>query len=188
MSKVLILTGSSRPNSVAQNIIKKVKMIIDENIAMESQVVDVNNLKLPFFNDELMPSTDGFVPKDDNAKSWTAQLASADAVVMITPEYNASLSAIQKNAIDWAYREWINMPVALVGYGWHGGSRAHDNARIVLSNVKANVLANTTNLTFMKEIDVDGSVLDEKAFDGQLEITLNDLLNTIKQKIISYKK
>ena len=120
MSQILILTGSSRPNSAGKSVVEAVKKVVDSRDSLIANVVDVNSLNLPFFNGTTSPSTEGFAPEDVHAKAWTDQVAAADAVVLVTPEYNSSLSAIQKNAIDWISAEWADKPVALVGYGWGG--------------------------------------------------------------------
>ena len=180
MSQILILTGSSRPNSAGKSVVEAVKKVVNSRDDVNANVVDVNSLNLPFFNGTASPSTEGFVPEDANAKTWTDQVAAADAVVLVTPEYNGSLSAIQKNAIDWISAEWADKPVALVGYGWGGATRAHENARIVLENVKAKVMPVTTNLSFMKEIGVDGAILHQNKDDTQLNATVDNIVNVLE--------
>jgi hypothetical protein len=70
------------------------------------------------------------------------RLASADAYVIVTPEYNHSFPAALKNAIDWHYREWMFKPVAFVSYGAgrrraDGAGRRHDAGRAELVGERA---------------------------------------------------
>lgn len=179
MSQVLILSGSSRSNGVSYKILPLVETEVNSREGLEAKVVDVASLNLPFFNGTISPSTEGFVPKDANAAAWTKMVADADAVILVTPEYNGGLSAIQKNAIDWISKEWVEKPVALVGYGWSGATRAHDNARIALATVKANALTTAANLSFMQEISIDGEVLDADKVSTQLKAVVDAVVAAI---------
>jgi NAD(P)H-dependent FMN reductase len=65
-------------------------------------------------------------------------LAAADALVIITPEYNHSFPASLKSLIDWHYSEWRAKPVGFVSYGGiSGGLRAVEQLKLVLSEMHA---------------------------------------------------
>lgn len=176
MSKILIVTGSARKGRVADSI---VPLVADELTKREDITVSVANLKeldLPFFDDENTPSTPGYQATDERVAAWTKLVDEADGVVILMPEYNHTLSAIQKNALDWVYAEWENKPVSVVGYGWGGASLALITLKEVLGHLKANLLPTATHLYFMKSINPDGSVIDEAAVSGQLTLTIDELL------------
>jgi NAD(P)H-dependent FMN reductase len=179
MKNILVLSGSSKPNSAGENLLPVIKSEVESHEGLTANVVDVRTLNLPFFNETSSPSTEGFVPTDANAKSWTEQLAAADAIVLLTPEYNGSLSAIQKNAIDWGYSQWFEKPVSLVGYGWGGAKRAHDNARIVLSNVKANVLPESAHISFMEQLSPSGEITNLESVTHKIKATIDELANSL---------
>ena len=54
MSKVLIVTGSVRPNSVNHKVVELVKADVEGREGHEAQIADLGELNLPFFN-EVMP-------------------------------------------------------------------------------------------------------------------------------------
>ena len=87
------------------------------------------------------------------------------------------MSPVQLNAVDWIGKEWKEKPVALVGYGWGtGGGQAHDAAREALAvNLGANVGETQANLFFMKDINPDGSLIDEAAVTGTITAALQHL-------------
>ncbi|MCX5203218.1 NAD(P)H-dependent oxidoreductase [Streptomyces sp. NBC_00237] len=68
----------------------------------------------------------------------SARLHEADAFVVVTPEYNHTVSPALKNAIDWFLEEWSFKPVGLVSYGGMGGGlRAAEHLRQVFAEVHA---------------------------------------------------
>ena len=74
-------------------------------------------------------------------------IAAADAVLVVTPEYNASLPGQLKNALDWASRPFPNnalrnKPVAVISASPSpsGAARAQADARKVLDAIGARVL------------------------------------------------
>jgi hypothetical protein len=50
-------------------------------------------------------------------KTWSQKIASLDAYIFVTPEYNHATSAALKNAIDFLFHEWNNKAAGFVGYG-----------------------------------------------------------------------
>jgi NAD(P)H-dependent FMN reductase len=71
-----------------------------------------------------------------HTKSWSEKIASLDAYIFVTPEYNHGTSAALKNAIDFLYHEWNNKAAGFVGYGGAGGIRAVENLRLVMGEIK----------------------------------------------------
>lgn len=180
MPNVLIVTGSIRPGRVADKVLPLVKNELASRDGVEVQVADVKDLDLPFFDAEQPPSSPDFQVTDERVKAWTARVAAADAVLFLVPEYNHTMTAVQKNAIDWIYEEWNDKPVAFIGYGWVGGARAIETAKTVLANVKAKLLPTAATLRFMKELAVDGSVIDEPEVAASIEATVTELLAAIE--------
>jgi NAD(P)H-dependent FMN reductase len=170
--KILVLSGSARPHSVNDTVFALVTDAVKAHEDAELIAVNVNDLNLPFFNAPVAPSSEDYVATDENVIRWTELVGEADGIILVTPEYNASLSAIQKNAIDWVYKEWNHKPVGLVGYGWHSGERAHVNARAILDNVKAVVVAPATNLGFMRELGADGSIINQELVSSEIAATV----------------
>ena len=72
---------------------------------------------------------------NDHTKVWSAKIASFDAFVFVTPEYNHATSGALKNAIDYLYSEWNNKAAGFVGYGGAGGVRAVEHLRLVMGEL-----------------------------------------------------
>jgi NAD(P)H-dependent FMN reductase len=87
---------------------------------------------LPFYNEDI--DNDADVPAAVTALRAVA--AEADATLVVTPEYNGSIPAVIKNAIDWLSRPFGDSalkgkPLAVIGgaFGQYGGVWAHDETR-----------------------------------------------------------
>ncbi len=177
MPNILVVTGSIRPNSVNEKIVPLVTKQLEDKGATVT-IADLKELNLPFYDAPTPSLVPDFAPSDERVQRWTAMVEGADGVVLVTPEYNHTMNALQLNAVTWVGKEWQDKPVALVGYGWSGGSRAHITARETLANsgLKARVGEKQANLAFKKEIDVDGSALDEAGTSEKISTALDELL------------
>jgi NAD(P)H-dependent FMN reductase len=127
-STVLVLVGSLRAASVNRQLAE---------LAVETAPADATLewfdrlAELPFYNED--------IDTDDVAEPVAAlreAAGRADAALVITPEYNGSIPAVLKNAIDWLSRPYGNgaltgKPFAVVGaaLGRYGGVWAHDETR-----------------------------------------------------------
>lgn len=182
MTKILIVTGSVRPNSANEKVVPIVSELLNARDA-EVTVADLRELDLPFFDNPVPPSDKSFAPTDQRVVTWTELVREADGVVFVTPEYNHTMSPVQLNAIDWIFKEWEDKPVALVGYGWRSGAgQAHATAREALAvNLKARVGDDQTNLFFMKDLNADGSVADKESVDAKISKSLDELFELIEK-------
>jgi NAD(P)H-dependent FMN reductase len=180
MSRVIIVTGSARPNSVSHKVAPVVQAALTAHEGIETEVVDVATLALPFFDAPLPPSQEAFVATDANVQAWTKLVADADGVILLTPEYNGNVTAIQKNAIDWIYKEWVDKPVAFIGYGWYEPSRSQAALRVSFEAVlKAKLVEPFTQLQFMKDISIEGDIVDQESVDGKIKATLDAFVATL---------
>lgn len=181
MYRVLIISGSARPNSAGNRLIDFINKFVINYDEISATIADVSKLNLPFFDADRSPADPEFFTDNKYVNNWTQMVAESDGFIFVTPEYNTSLSAIQKNAIDWIYKEWNDKPILLVGYGWHRAERVHNNARLVLNNVKANVLEKSVGLMFKEDIEPDGSLIDEKSLESKLDESIKSLIEELKK-------
>ena len=71
-----------------------------------------------------------------HTRAWSAKIASADAFVFVTPQYNWGYPASLKNALDHLHGEWRGKPAAIVSYGGHGGGKCATQLAQVLQALK----------------------------------------------------
>ena len=134
MLKVAIIIGSTRPGRKADAVARWVHDIATKRTDAAFELVDIADFDLPLL-DEPMPPSMGQYAKP-HTKAWAAKIASFDAFVFVTPEYNHSTSGALKNAIDFLFREWNDKAAGFVGYGSAGGARAVEQLRLVMGELK----------------------------------------------------
>lgn len=175
MTKILVVVGSARPGRVADKVVDYIKKETETREDITTEIADLKELKLPFFDNEQAPVSPDYTITDPQVTAWQHQVQGADAILFVTPEYNHTLSAIQKNALDSLGKEWVDKPVSAVAYGWSGGSLAVATLKEVLSNLKADTKENIAQLGFMKDLNPDGTLLDESSVTTQIKATIDEL-------------
>jgi NAD(P)H-dependent FMN reductase len=133
MLRVGITTGSTRPNRKALNVAKWVLAIATKRGDAEYEIVDIEDFKLPLLDEPLPPSLGRY--EHAHTRRWAAKIASLDAFIFVTPEYNHGIPAALKNAIDFLFAEWNHKAAGFVSYGSAGGARAVEQLRLVLAEV-----------------------------------------------------
>lgn len=127
--KIALIIGSTRPtrfaDKPAQWMLKQAKARTD----MDVELVDLRDYDLPFFNE--MASNLWMPSQDPHAVKWQKKLAEFDGYIFVVAEYNRSMTASLKNAMDQAYKEWVRKPMGAIAYGSVGGARALEHLRTV---------------------------------------------------------
>ena len=97
----LLLSGSFHRCSYSQALLRFVAEQLPEH-----QHVSPNLLQLPFYTEDLAGEQRPLVVLD-----FLQQVSAADALIICSPEYNHSIPAVLKNAIDWASRPAFKSPL-----------------------------------------------------------------------------
>ena len=133
MIKIAIIIGSTRPGRKAEAVARWVHGIATKRSDAEFELVDIKDFNLPLLDEPMPPAAGKY--SQPHTRAWAAKVASFDAYVFVTPEYNHGPSGALKNAIDYLYREWNNKAAGFVGYGSAGGTRAVEQLRLVMGEL-----------------------------------------------------
>jgi NAD(P)H-dependent FMN reductase len=133
MLKVGIIMGSTRPNRKSPDVARWVLEIASRRNDAEYELVDIKDFELPLLDESMPPSMGKY--EQPHTKRWAAKIASLDAFVFVSPEYNHGIPAALKNAIDFLFAEWNHKAAAFVSFGSAGGVRAVEHLRLVLAEV-----------------------------------------------------
>jgi NAD(P)H-dependent FMN reductase len=133
MIKLGIITGSTRPGRNNEAVARWVYDIARSRGDAQVAFVDIQDYKLPLLDEAVPPSMGQYA--HPHTKAWARTVASFDAYVFVTPEYNHAPSAALKNALDYLYTEWNNKAAGFVSYGSAGGVRAVEHLRLVMGEL-----------------------------------------------------
>ncbi len=133
MIRVGIIIGSTRPGRKAEAVARWVLGIAKKHGDAEYELIDIKDFNLPHLDEELPPSMGKY--SRPHTKTWAAKIASLDAFVFVTPEYNHGIPGALKNAIDFLFREWNNKAAGFVSYGSAYGARAVESLRLVMGEL-----------------------------------------------------
>jgi NAD(P)H-dependent FMN reductase len=131
--KVLALVGSLRAASINHKIAELAVVVAPDGVTV---TVFEGLGELPFYNEDIDDAMNPDAPALAPVVALRAAADDADAALVVTPEYNGSIPAVVKNAIDWLSRPFGNgalkdKPMAVIGgsFGQYGGVWAHDETR-----------------------------------------------------------
>lgn len=150
MTRIAVILGSVRPNragaAVAEWVVDRANLVE----GAQAELVDLAAFDLPVFAEEIPPMIEA--PKDPAAVAWNEALASYDAYIVVTPEYNRSFPGALKNAIDFTVPAGLaNKAVGLVGYSYYNAYRPIEHLRGVLVNFTTGVVAPQVNLSLVTD-------------------------------------
>jgi NAD(P)H-dependent FMN reductase len=163
---VAVLVGSTRAGRVGLPVAEWFAALARERPGFAVDFVDLATFDFPAVH----PAQ----PTPQTAR-FTAHVASADAFVVVTPEYNHGYPASLKQAIDLPYEEWRAKPVGFVSYGGVAqGLRAVEQLRQVFAELHAVTLRDGVSLNIY-----DGGLGDDgrPPADGAAEQAAGVLLD-----------
>ena len=110
MIKILGIAGSLRRGSYNRSALRAAVQLVPEGAQLETFELD----NIPPFNSDLERELPCSV------RAFKAAIKTADAILIVTPEYNYSVPGVLKNAIDWASRPygdnaWDGKTVGVMG-------------------------------------------------------------------------
>ncbi|WP_411843006.1 NADPH-dependent FMN reductase [Salinicoccus sp. HZC-1] len=142
MVKIGIITGSTRKARVNLQVAEWVRDFADKmDIDAEFEIVDIQEYDFPMFNEDLPPAMANKEYSTDAIKAWSNKIDELDGFIFITPEYNKSVTASLKNAIDYIGPEWGNKSAGIVGYGSTLAVAATLSLRQILGNLNVATVA-----------------------------------------------
>ncbi|MBN0042808.1 NAD(P)H-dependent oxidoreductase [Streptomyces actuosus] len=176
-ARILALVGSLRAGSHNRQLAEAAAKLAPEGaeVVLHEGLADV-----PFYNEDI--DVEGSVPAA--AARLREAASAADAFLLFAPEYNGTIPAVLKNAIDWLSRPYgagaiAGKPVAVVGtaFGQHGGIWAQDDARKAVGVAGGKVIEDI-------KLAIPGSVTrfaeSHPADDAEVAAQLTEVVSRLK--------
>lgn len=160
--KVLGFAGSLRKGSYNRAVLRAATEVAPPEVELET------------FDLEGIPPFSEDIEKDppEKVRQFKARIRAADAILIVTPEYNYSIPGVLKNAIDWASRPYgdnalDSKPVAIMGasIGTLGTARAQYHLRqcCVFLNMYPLNRPEVMVPTVQDKVDSQGNLTDAKS-------------------------
>src|SRR5499427_5803480 len=173
MTRILAFAGSTRRESFNKKLVP-IAAKGARDAGAEVTMIDLRDFPLPVFDQDL--EAEQGMP--ENGKKLKQLFIDHDGLLIASPEYNSSITAVLKNAIDWASRPAPGEPSLIafrgkgatlmsVSPGALGGLRGLVHVRSILSNIGVIVLPEQIAVARAHEaFRPDGSLLDPKQQAG----------------------
>ena len=171
MAKIAVIAGSVRSErqgiKVANWIVKKL-----EDRHYNVSLIDPLSLELPLLDKmyKEMPNP------SDTLKNLYTIIKEADGYIVVSPEYNHSISAALKNTLDYFLEEYFFKPSGIVSYsaGPFGGIIAGNHLRQVLAEMGAPAIPSQFPISRVQTVFGDDGKLLDKNYDRRVSRFLDE--------------
>ncbi len=188
--KILVMPGSLRTGSHNAKL-AAVAAYEFAQAGVEVNRVSLADFPLPIYDGDLQAKSG--VPK--HAVNLKRMIGAHHGVLIVTPEYNASVPPLLKNAIDWVSRVQDQheargevfrgraFAIASASQSRLGGARALGALRLILSACRANVIASQLALSFADQAYDDMDRLKNQGDSDALKELVRQLID-ISQRMM----
>lgn len=181
--KIVAMVGSNRKESYNMKLVRYMK----ERYVNEVEIEILPIHELPFYNqdDELNPP--------ELVKILREKIKESDGILFATPEYNASIPAVLKNAIDWFSRVelvLVDKPTMIVGasMGVLGSVKAQLQLRQILNANNVSTRTLPGNEVYVgsvhQKIDETGKLTDEPTIEF-IDNVMNNFIEWVEKTLVS---
>ena len=186
--KILVIPGSIRSGSLNAKLAAVAAHALAQEGA-EITRISLSDFPLPIYDGDLQAKSG--VPK--HAVNLKRMMAAHHGVLIVTPEYNSSVPALLKNAIDWVsrvqdahetrgqvFRDRV-FAIASASGNRLGGARALAALRLILSACRATVIPSQLALSFADEAYDEMDRLKHQADSDALKAMVRQLIDFAQQ-------
>lgn len=163
-----VILGTARMGRMSLHAARLVTQEVGKRPGVETELIDITQLRLP--TDDA-----GEAIKDP---AYSDKMNQADALVIVSPEYNHGYSGLLKHVLDSCLKEYIHKAVGIVGVsaGPFGGARVIQNLLPVMRELGLVTIFWDVNFSSVQKVfDKDGKLLDQ-AFIGRTDKFLKELI------------
>jgi len=176
MTVISVIVGSTREGRFSEKPAHWIFQHLGRRAGVDARLLDLRDFPMPFF-DEV--ASNAWAPSQNPvAQRWQKKVAEFDGYIFVTAEYNHSMPAVLKNALDYASPEWNKKAAGFVGYGGVGGSRAVEALRLVAAELQ---LATIRTGVYIQGADFMAVWKDGKELKGitYLQAGVKDMLDQL---------
>jgi NAD(P)H-dependent FMN reductase len=163
-----VILGTTRQRRMSEHAARFMLSQLRKYPAVETELIDIRSLPLPVHD-----AGEGI-----RDAGFCGQIEHADALVIVSPEYNHSFPGLLKHVLDSCLKEYIHKAVGVVGVsaGVFGGARMVENLLPVLRELGLVTIFWDVNFSNVQNVfDPSGALLDT-AFVRRADKFLQELI------------
>lgn len=162
-----VILGSTREGRVSPQVGKWLVEKLQDNDSATFELIDIKDYDLPFF---------GTSSNQEPVVKWNQKLNELDGFIFITPEYNHSITASLKNALDSAKDAWANKAAGIVSYGSVGGARAAEQLKLILTELQIAPVRTQVLLSLFTDFEQGSQFKPQPLHDNNLQMMVEQLV------------
>lgn len=168
-----IILGSTRRGRQSDKPARWIERRLRDTGRCEVELLDLAVFDFPIMEERLTMRDD----PPPRAQEFSDKLRRADAIVIVTPEYNSGYPGVLKNTLDYFYTEYYRKPfgVVTVSGGGFGGITCFQSLLTVLQKVRGIVPAHLPVSTVQKTFDPEGNLADP-SYEKRATVFIDELL------------
>lgn len=161
-----VILGTAREGRYSDKV---AKFILGEAVkaGLESEILDVRDYRII--------ATDKTLAYPE-AKRFAEKIAKADALIIVTPEYNHGYPGELKMMLDMLYEQYARKPVGLCGVsmGGLGGARCIEQLRLVVAELHMVSIREAVYFSGVRQLfDENGTIKDSAYYTGRKYSSMN---------------
>jgi NAD(P)H-dependent FMN reductase len=156
MARLGVIVTSVREGRVGGTIAEWFVDVARAHGGFDVELVDLKAIDLPLLSERNHPRLQKY--EQPKTIAWSKTVASFDAFVIVTPEYNFGMPPALVNALDHLYHEWSYKPAGFVSYGGvSGGLRSVQMAKALLTTFKIVPMVEAVSIAYVAKTMADGT-------------------------------
>lgn len=169
-----IIIASTRPGRIGPTVARWFHEFAVAHGKFDAVLVDLADFNLPVYDEPKHPRLQQY--EHEHTKAWSTSVASADAYVFVTPEYNYFAPPALVNALDFVLKEWAYKPAGLLSYGGvSGGLRAAQSEKLLLTSLKVMPIPEGIAVPMVTQFITDGVFRPNDLISASATATLDEL-------------
>jgi NAD(P)H-dependent FMN reductase len=150
MPKLGVILASVREGRAGHSVAQWFVKVARAHAGFDVHLIDLREVNLPLLEEPQHPRLQQYT--GERTRAWSALVASMDAFVIVTPEYNYGSPPALVNALDHVYVEWNYKAASFVSYGGvSGGLRSVQMTKQILATLKVVPIVEAVTVPFFTQ-------------------------------------